>query len=56
MNINTASDPQERVCVDCSFTFRIDAQWWIDRQLALPKRCPACRAIRRANAQSMEQA
>lgn len=39
-------------CVDCELEFTIEtneAKFYLDKGFDLPKRCPACRKIRRQN-------
>ncbi len=39
-------------CVDCQSNFSLDTQtinWFLNKNLALPKRCEPCRDIRRIN-------
>jgi hypothetical protein len=39
----------ERVrCRDCGFEFETDRDFWLDRGLAVPRRCARCRLARRA--------
>jgi hypothetical protein len=48
-----------RVCRDCQAEFEIDdgqREWFLQRCLELPRRCPDCRAQRRAAKQSQSLA
>ena len=47
-----ASNDKTLTCVDCSQEFAFTAseqQFYADRQFSEPRRCPSCRAIRKAS-------
>lgn len=48
----------ERTCLSCGETFTItesEVRFYESKELALPKRCAACRKARKAAAQAQEQ-
>ena len=47
---NNSSDETRRVCIDCGSTWTLGAgesQFYRDRNLEQPRRCSACRMMRR---------
>ena len=44
------AEPLKRICIDCDRWFNLyrhEAQFFRDRGLSVPARCPSCRALRR---------
>lgn len=45
--LDAAHPPAEAVCVECSYTFRFNAEFYRANGLQPPKRCKRCRDARR---------
>lgn len=45
----------ESTCVDCGSGYQYDAQFYQDRALKPPKRCPRCRSARRQQREPAER-